>query len=222
MVHFNELRISENGKNLIIDVEVDMLSYYNDVYIESIQIDVDDNYIDSGASSKAVTVWKAGGTSTSKTIASVSDTGCVDVQTQTLSGKYAKHVELCLTPTDLAPLTLKTFGDDIFFVYVNLIGTPAACTPCGYDESPALGVVFNKYKLYCSAMGFVKQLGDDCDVDKRWFLDFIMRYYAFMLCLKTGNYEQAIVYWDKYLNRVNTTTSSSGISTRRCGCHGHR
>lgn len=43
MVHFNELYITDDGKNLVIDAEIDNLSMYRDCYIEKIEVDVADS-----------------------------------------------------------------------------------------------------------------------------------------------------------------------------------
>lgn len=52
MIQFNELRITPDGKHLIIDIQVDPLSYYDNVYIDSIHIDTQDTFIQTGPSSK--------------------------------------------------------------------------------------------------------------------------------------------------------------------------
>lgn len=52
MMIFNELRISQEGKHLIIDVQVDALRYYDNVYIDTIIIDTQKTYSPLGPSSK--------------------------------------------------------------------------------------------------------------------------------------------------------------------------
>lgn len=54
MIRFNELRITKDGKHLIIDVSVRSQSYYNDVYLDSISIDTQNTYKDGGPSSSIV------------------------------------------------------------------------------------------------------------------------------------------------------------------------
>lgn len=51
MVKFNELRISNDSKSLIIDAQVLNDSYYDNVYIDNIIIDNQDTYIGTGPSS---------------------------------------------------------------------------------------------------------------------------------------------------------------------------
>lgn len=54
MIQFNELRVSKDGKTLIIDASVRNLPYYKDVYIKDIIVDTQDTYISSGPSNKAI------------------------------------------------------------------------------------------------------------------------------------------------------------------------
>ena len=54
MVVFNECRIDKEGKNLIVDVSVDSLPYYKNVYLESITIDSDKTFIEHGPSSNPI------------------------------------------------------------------------------------------------------------------------------------------------------------------------
>lgn len=56
MLQWNELRVTPDGKRLIVDVQVQELDYYDDVYIDSICFDVQSTYDSTGPSSKAVTI----------------------------------------------------------------------------------------------------------------------------------------------------------------------
>ncbi len=54
MIHFNELRITEDNKYLIIDVSVDSDSCFDDVTLDTIIVDNQDTYVDNGPSSNPV------------------------------------------------------------------------------------------------------------------------------------------------------------------------
>ena len=54
MVQFNELRITPDGKKLIIDVSVKDSEYYTNVYLDKILIDNQDSFLESGPSSSAI------------------------------------------------------------------------------------------------------------------------------------------------------------------------
>jgi len=59
MLQFNELRITPDGKHLIVDVQVQELDYYEDVYIDSICFDTHTSYNATGPSSTAVKIFQA-------------------------------------------------------------------------------------------------------------------------------------------------------------------
>ena len=54
MIQFNTLKITQDGKNLIINASVKNLSYYTNVLIGSIIIDNQDTYSVSGPSSNPI------------------------------------------------------------------------------------------------------------------------------------------------------------------------
>lgn len=54
MIKWNELRVTQDGKELIIDGSVKDLEYYKDVYIEEVVIDNQDTYVPNGPSSKPI------------------------------------------------------------------------------------------------------------------------------------------------------------------------
>ena len=86
MIQFNELRINPEGTKLIIDVSVKNSVYYENVYIDTISIDTQNTFIDSGPSSNVA-------------------------YTNTLTGDN-KSVRLELGMGDLLPSLL----DNMFFV----------------------------------------------------------------------------------------------------------
>lgn len=58
MIHFNELYITEDGKGLVVDAEVDNLPGYEDCYIEKIELDTGDTCGKSKLFSDAITIWE--------------------------------------------------------------------------------------------------------------------------------------------------------------------
>ena len=59
MVHFNELYVTEDGKNLVIDAEIDDFPVYNGAYIEKITVNTAANYC-AGNNDAAATVYSGG------------------------------------------------------------------------------------------------------------------------------------------------------------------
>lgn len=191
MVHFNELRITSDGQHLIIDVSVLSEDYYKNVYIDSIVIDNQDTYVGSGPSSNPVYQYSV-----------------PDVMSK-LTKKYvsSKHVRLDLTPTDL-PL------NGLLFVYVRTKGTPAADTPCGLDNMTTLGTVTNMYPFYQQAMNYIGELANNCSVPQN-FTDYILKMKGLELAMRTGNYTDAIKFYNKFFNgKENTVVRKGGCS---CG-----
>ena len=54
MIEFQELRVSPDGKRLIIDASVKDLQYYDDVYIDAVIIDTQDTYVANGPSTNPI------------------------------------------------------------------------------------------------------------------------------------------------------------------------
>ena len=191
MVQFNELRITSDGQHLIIDVSVLKDSYYENVYIDSIIIDNQDTYVGSGPSSNPVYQYSV-----------------PDVMSK-LTKEYvsSKYVRLELTPTDL-PL------NSLLFVYVRTKGTPAADTPCGLDNMTTLGTVTNMYPFYQQAINYIGELANNCSMPQN-FADYILKMKGLELAMRTGNYTDAIKFYNKFFNgKDNTVIRKGGCS---CG-----
>lgn len=194
MVHFNELRITSDGQHLIIDVSVLSESYYKNVYIDSIVIDNQDTYVGSGPSSNPVYSY------------SVPD----DVSKLTKKTYSQKHVRLDLSSTDLRSL------DGLFFVYVRTKGTPSADTPCGMDNITTLGTVCNMYPFYQQAMNYIGEIANSCSEPQN-FTDYILKLKGLELAVRTGNYPDAIKYYNKFFSGK----SKSSVKIGGCGCGNH-
>lgn len=138
MIKFNELRITPDGQNLIIDVSVKDLEYYTDVYLDSIQIDTQDTFVGNSPSSKVV-------------------------YTKTIDGNQ-KSIRLELGKGDLLP----TLNDNLFFVFVKVKGTPSIDTPCGMDNLTTVGTVLNKYPIYRDIMQYIKEVTSSCTIPKNF------------------------------------------------------
>ena len=190
MVHFNELRITSDGQHLIIDVSVLSESYYKNVYIDSIVIDNQDTYVGSGPSSNPVYSYYV-------------PNGVSQLTKKTYS---KKHVRLVLTPNDL-PL------NGLLFVYVRAKGTPAPDTPCGLDNITTLGTVTNMYPFYQQAMNYIGELASNCSIPQN-FTDYILKLKGLELAVRTGNYPDAIKYFNKFFKNKSDVVIRKG----GCGC----
>lgn len=108
-----------------------------------------------------------------------------------------------------------TFKDNLLFVYVKTNGTPASDTPCGMDEEITLGVTLYHYPIYNAMMNSIKELEKNCEVPKN-FINSILRFKAFELAIDTEHYNQAIIYYNKFIKNINLNT----VISNKCNCYG--
>lgn len=192
MVGFQELRITPDGKNLIIDVSVLDLPCYQDVYLDSIVIDTQDTFIENGPSSTPIFLYQ-----TEDDVNSASN----------IHGE--KRIRLILNEQSVGA----SLNNTLFFVYVVTKGTPNE-DECDDSQPTIMTVVTNLYPFYRDAMNYVKEVEADCCIPKH-FIDKILRFKAFDLCIRTGHYTQAIKYWNKFFKTIPNTGMHTG-----CGCDG--
>lgn len=185
MLYFKELRISPNGKSLIINAAVEDSDYFLNVYIDSIIIDTQDTYVSSGPSNSPIYAY---------TIP---------------SNESKKEIKL--------ELDMKTLGVDfdktMFFVYIKSRGDASPAIPCGLVRDLIMGTTVNLRPIYTKALGYMKEMSKNCEVP-RGFIDVILRAKALDLSIRTGNYVQAIKYWNRFFVHSVFNTTGSGCS---CG-----
>lgn len=213
MIVLNECRIDAEGKCLIIEATVDTLDYYDKVYIDSVIIDTDETYTASGPSSTPAYMIEY----PSIIDYPITDSDCAKLQLEEDDCKCGticiedirKHIRLVIPEKELDGASL---NNNIFFVYIVASGYPKPNCPCGMDNKYTMGIAVNLRPIYNAAMGYFKELSDNCSTPKG-FIDFILRLKAFKLALKTGHINEAISMWYKlFKNKVNVTRKKG------CGC----
>ena len=107
---------------------------------------------------------------------------------------------------------LTDMENKIFFVCVVTKGTPSSDTPCGLDNKTTIGVTYDDKKIYDQALSYISQAYNECSIP-RDFIDFILRYKALKICIKSQNYLDVIKYWNKFINSNNSVVP-------KCGCNG--
>ena len=209
MVIFNECRIDKEGKNLIVDVSVDSLSYYKDIYLESITIDTDETFIENGPSRNPIysqDFAESDAVAHNYNDVVENDVFIIDAQEET----GLKNIRLKLNYKELG---LDNLSANILFVYIGVGGIPEPNTPCGMDNKYSVAVAVNLRPIYNMAMGYVNELEGNCTIPKG-FIDMILRMNAFKLSLKTGNFLTAIKQWNKLLKNKRIVSPTKG-----CGCN---
>lgn len=161
MVIFNDLRISPDGNNLIIDVSISNYAYFKNMYISAIYIDTEETYVQTGMpSSKAVVLYE----NQNVTIKEHSDN---------------------ITPKRL---NLDSFNNHIFYIYVKIDGVPTPDTPCSMDKEYTIGVALNWFPIYQKGLKLMKQVISNCCDVPREFIDYVLRLKAFELAIKTSQF----------------------------------
>lgn len=182
MLHFNELKITPDNKNLIIDVSVDIDKYFDNIYIDKVIIDNQDTYNTSGPSSNPIYI---------KTIEdSVKNTRLI-LTKQDLLDQYVQPIEL---------------DKSIFFVYIIAKGTPDPSTPCGLDSNQIVGVAINLCPFYQATIKYLYELENECQIPKH-FIDMILKFIGLESSIKMGNFSQVIKYWNKFFSKINYSPS---------------
>ena len=198
MIRFNELKIEDNY--IIIDVQIEEEKYFKDMYIDSIVIDTQDTFIANGPSSKAIYT---------KTFNTDTDVNKEEIVYTQGTDKY-NRVRIYIDGKDLNVDIHKT----MFFVYIIAGGTPAADTPCKWDENKALHTLVDTQVLYNNMIQYVKELNKDCSTPDN-FINAILQFNAIDLALKTNQYPLAIDLWKRFYSDIESNTVLPN-----CGCNG--
>lgn len=201
MILFDQLRLSDDGRRLYINVRVNKADYFKDVSIEGIYV--------------------MGSDQVSETHPETFTHECLYSKT---FDEGVREADLVLTARDLTrsweeepgKIAFKDadMGRTLFFVYVKCKGPVGECTPCRLDEPVTLGVTFDEKLLHQRVMGYTKALADDCSVPTG-FTDFILLWNAFKASIETEHYIPAIKYWKMLFD--NGMGDAWGV-THGCGC----
>lgn len=197
MVIFDQLKISDNGRLMLLSFHINGAVYFKNIYLESLTIMTADQVSETDPL-----------TSTSKYIYKVE------------FGEGIKEYETALQPTDFNEnFTKSNFSSDLFFVYVKCKDAPLiGCPPCRLDELTTLGVTFDEALLHQQVLAYTQQLAADCTVPQG-FTDFILLWQAFKSAIETEHYIPAIKYWNMLFD--NHAGSGGYIGNKGdCGCHG--
>lgn len=208
MVTFNELRISEDRKCLIVDCEIENIDVYANMYIQSIYLEYYQNATAAGMpSEKAYLMYE--NTSEDATV-------------------KGKRLRLSSEALPLTGFNISSFDDGLFYVIVNCGGDlPASVTylPCGYDETTRIGVIIDWKSFYNKGMQFVAGLygggcssGQFCESPES-FEDFLILWNALKLAISTCNWDLVNELWRRFLRApLGSTKVSSIIRSSGCGC----
>ena len=201
MIIFNECKIDDEGKNLIVDVEVEDSPYFEDVYPGVIYIDTEDTFVcDSKPSDTHV--FKE------------------SLQESRKPNRPApvkkKRVSITIPVSSLlftsSDNKIQSYKDHIFFIYIEVEGEPSIDCPCGLDIQYTPAVIVDMNTIYRQALNYIKELGDSCSIPKG-LIDIILRIKALELSIKTKNYISAASLYKKLFKSNKLIAKSTD-----CGC----
>lgn len=170
MVKFNKLSVFKGGEKLSINVSIEDLPYYSNVYIDSIYIDNQDTYIEKGPSDNSALVYIAE------------------------ENEKSTNIIIDWNNPMLSDISIK---EDLLFVYVKIKGTPAPDTPCEKDRKFFIGVTYNACTLYDSMMQSIRDVLNDCSIPKV-FIDKFLRFEALEYSIITNHYIEAIKFFNRF------------------------
>ena len=193
MLQWNELRITPDGRYLIIDVEVQNLDFYKEIHIETLWMEVFDNADNYKSKGKKFYIWRDYATP------------CLPEEDYKSVGEEGKTYRRIRKFIDI-----DSIGDNVFFIHATNNDDFASDTPCGAKEISLDGIAYNKRLLYNNA---IKLFSKQCDCTPNdAFIDFILQTKGFELSLELGDYESALKYWDSIVKKNKTPIN------RNCGC----
>jgi hypothetical protein len=197
MIIFDQLKISDNGKEMYINFHVNGADYFQNIYLESLTIMTADQVSETDPL-----------------------TPTADYIYQLEFQEDLKEYNTVLLPTDFNEnFTKSNFSSDLFFVYVKCKDAPLiGCPPCRMDEMTTLGVTFDEALLHQKVLGYTNELVAECSVPQG-FTDFILLWNAFKSAIETEHYIMAIQYW-KMLFEMGSNSGGYIGNKSGCGCHG--
>lgn len=198
MVIIDQLRVSDNGNQLYLDVHVNQADFFENFYLDKIII---------------------------KTADTVSEVASELYENDYIYEKVfygnVKEAHLVLNPTDaeFTPTAPNNFSQQLFFVYIicKSIGAPNPCIPCRLDELTTIAVTFDENLLYQKVMSYTKELAKDCVKPSKDFVDFILMWNTFKASVETEHWNSAIRFYNMLFAYIGKNNSKT---LKRCGCHG--
>lgn len=217
MIIFDQLRISNDGQKLYIDIHVNLAEEFDNVYLDTISIFTDDKVSETNVNSPSsgfIYQYKfENNEQQASLVLEKSDFDAAFINIIDSEGKRIReHEAFADTPFN------GNLSKGLFFVYVKAKGIPAECVPCCMQNYTVLGVVFNEGILYQQMMGYTKQLADTCEISKD-FIDFILRWNGFKASVNTGHYIQAKNFYEMLFGK-GSHTMTTYRNSKPCGCHG--
>lgn len=201
MVVFDELRITNDGECLVIDVRIRKESIYSNVSITNIVIGTHKNY--GEGESKGTTI---------------------DFTSLNQYEDDNRHVLLRLYNYDLNPIAEEKDKDyidlkkDLIYVYVDTTPLQTECDlPCDMMQTHNIGVTLYMGDIYNTFMQYMNELNNkSCDNQvPQNLIDLILEYTALTTALDSKHFIKANEFYAKWF-----ASDRCNIPKSNCGCNG--
>lgn len=203
MIEFNHLELVAGGRTVSFDISVSHLQRDNGEYYFK------DMYISD------IFAWNQ-------------NTYGNEAKAVSLYHTQLKDVRRVSRVVDIADLMKDT---QIIFIKVLLGGNTPTDLPCGFKGRTVMGVAYDRCALYDKTVNLLNGL-EGCEPDTK-FMHNLLQIRAFEAAIKTGNFDKAIEWWNKFFNTTKQTKKNCAASSptptthsvapppvKSCGCHG--
>lgn len=200
MVIFNELRLSEDKSEILVDCFMENLSVYDKMYIDTIYVEYYKNArTDGELSDKAIQIYS-------------NEDKDMEVK--------AVRAKLSIDKSVIETFGITTFENGLFYVVVQCDGTPGTelfTLPCGYDDTKDVGVVLDWKRMYEIGMQYVAEMNRGCNPCGDWsgFDDFILIWNSLKVAIAACDFKMVEKLWNKFLRHISSNSDTIAVS---CGC----
>ena len=229
MVIYDQLRVSDDGKQLFVDAHINTVENFDHIYMDNI------------------TIYAAGCQSDAPP--EVPSDNSSYIYRQKLDGELRElHLmidELILKkaqdnvvknpdgsisirdntkPYATEELGARNFSSHLFFVIIQCAENGEAnpcfiCLPCSMQDMNNLAVTFDENLLYQQVMDYSKELLSDCTVPQG-FTDFILLWNAFKAAVETEHYIPALKFFKMLFCKGRGKGRVVNGKSKGCGCRG--
>lgn len=211
MIKFNELRISRDESNLIIDVQIEDNSYFTNCYLQSISIDTQDKYVKADTYKGPVFYMEFDNSAELKP--GITPSSSTDIGTA-VDPIHIKSKKLILTGVekewnDFVP----DFSNNMFIVTIKAGGTPSSDTPCSMQDNIIYGATFSLCKPYTRFLNSMKEVDKSCEIPMNFINDFL-EFKAVTIAISTGDMNLASKNYVKYIQGIKQEKIT------KCNCNG--
>ena len=149
MVLFDQLRISDDGKRMYINVHVNTADYFENIFLESVTILTSDKVLETNPGTPTDDfIYFEKFDSDMKEAALVIDIGSLNAAYNNWNPETQQPINAS-KPYAKVSFDKNNLSSNLFFVYIKCTeGALVGCPPCTLDELTTLGVTFDENLLF--------------------------------------------------------------------------